>query len=109
MNIRTTLRPVITAAAGAATILALAACSSGSGQAASSTEDNPYNLITPGEIRVGSVGELISDRINGRLYPLGDIGAAATAVRDVLRRAPDTVAMIDAAREGEMPDAVKDL
>jgi polar amino acid transport system substrate-binding protein len=58
VNIRTTLRPVITAAAGAATILALAACSSGSGQAASSAEDNPYNLITPGEIRVGSVGDI---------------------------------------------------
>jgi polar amino acid transport system substrate-binding protein len=58
VNIRTTLRPVITAAAGAATILALAACSSGSGQAASSTKDNPYNLITPGEIRVGSVGDI---------------------------------------------------
>ena len=61
MNIRTTLRPVIAAAAGAATILALAACSSSGGQAASSastSEDNPYNLITPGEIRVASVGDI---------------------------------------------------
>ena len=58
MNIRTTLRPVIAAAAGAATLLSLAACSSGGGQAASSTEDNPYSLITPGEIRVGSVGDI---------------------------------------------------
>ena len=58
MNIRTTLRPVIAAAAGAAALLSLAACSSGGGQAASSTEDNPYSLITPGEIRVGSVGDI---------------------------------------------------
>jgi polar amino acid transport system substrate-binding protein len=58
VNIRTTLRPVITAAAGAATILALAACSSGGGQAAGSAEDNPYELITPGEIRVASVGDI---------------------------------------------------
>ncbi len=60
MNIRTTLRPVIAAAAGAATILALAACSAGGGQASSSSapEDNPYNLITPGEIRVASVGDI---------------------------------------------------
>jgi polar amino acid transport system substrate-binding protein len=65
VNIRTTLRPVIAAAAGAATILALAACSSGGGQAASSSsssssssEETPYNLITPGEIRVASVGDI---------------------------------------------------
>jgi polar amino acid transport system substrate-binding protein len=61
VNIRTTLRPVIAAAAGAATILALAACSSGGGQAASSSsssQENPYDLITPGEIRVASVGDI---------------------------------------------------
>jgi polar amino acid transport system substrate-binding protein len=58
VNIRTTLRPVIAAAAGAATIFSLAACSSGGQQAASSTQDNPYSLITPGEIRVGSVGDI---------------------------------------------------
>jgi polar amino acid transport system substrate-binding protein len=59
VNIRTTLRPVVMAAAGAATIFSLAACSSSGGsQAASSTQDNPYSLITPGEIRVGSVGDI---------------------------------------------------
>ena len=58
MNIRTTLRPVIAAAASAAALVSLAACSSGGGQAASSSEDNPYSLITPGEIRVGSVGDI---------------------------------------------------
>ncbi|SFN81727.1 ABC transporter substrate-binding protein [Mycetocola miduiensis] len=48
-------------AAAAAVALTLSACSGaggGSQQAAGSTDDNPYNLITPGEVRVASVGDI---------------------------------------------------
>jgi polar amino acid transport system substrate-binding protein len=43
-------------AVAAAAIVALAACSGGATNAAES-DDNPYNLITPGQIRVASLGD----------------------------------------------------
>lgn len=47
------------AAAMAAAVLALSACSGGAGASSSAGgEDNPYGLITPGQIRVASVGDI---------------------------------------------------
>ena len=54
---RTTFRRAGIAAAAAAAALALAACSSGGGTEAAGAEENPYNLITPGQIRVASLGD----------------------------------------------------
>jgi len=55
---RITFRRAGIAAAAAAAALALAACSSaGATPAGSGEEDNPYNLITPGQIRVASLGD----------------------------------------------------
>ena len=55
---RTTFRRAGIAVAAAAAALALAACSSaGATPAGSGEEDNPYNLITPGQIRVASLGD----------------------------------------------------
>ena len=55
---RITVRRAGIAAAAAAAALALAACSSaGATPAGSGEEDNPYNLITPGQIRVASLGD----------------------------------------------------
>lgn len=53
---RFTLRRTALLAVAAATALILSACSGGAGTA-SSTEDNPYGLITPGQIRVASLGD----------------------------------------------------
>lgn len=60
MSIRSTLRRTALAAFAATAAIALAACSpsastGGGGDAAA--EDNPYGLITPGEIRVASLGD----------------------------------------------------
>lgn len=60
MSIRSTLRRTALAAVAATAAIALAACSpsastGGGGDAAA--EDNPYGLITPGEIRVASLGD----------------------------------------------------
>ncbi|MFE6254503.1 ABC transporter substrate-binding protein [Agromyces sp. NPDC057865] len=58
MNIRTTLRRTAIAAVAAASAIALAACSSaGAATNDSAAEDNPYHLITPGQIRVASLGD----------------------------------------------------
>ncbi|RXZ51390.1 amino acid ABC transporter substrate-binding protein [Agromyces binzhouensis] len=56
---RTTLRRTAVAVAAAATALVLSACASGaSGTSASDdASDNPYGLITPGQIRVASLGD----------------------------------------------------
>jgi len=55
---RTTFRRAGIAAAAAAAALALAACSSaGATTSDSAAEANPYNLITPGQIRVASLGD----------------------------------------------------
>jgi polar amino acid transport system substrate-binding protein len=55
---RTTFRRAGIAAAAAAAALALAACSSaGASTSGASAEDNPYHLITPGQIRVASLGD----------------------------------------------------
>ena len=55
MTFRTTLR---IAAVAAASAIALAACSSaGATTNDSAAEENPYNLITPGQIRVASLGD----------------------------------------------------
>ncbi|MDR6906354.1 polar amino acid transport system substrate-binding protein [Agromyces sp. 3263] len=55
---RTTFRRAGIAAAAAAAALALAACSSaGASTGGASAEDNPYHLITPGQIRVASLGD----------------------------------------------------
>ena len=55
---RRTLPAVLATAAAA--LLALTACGSagGSTESSSSAEENPYGLITPGEIRVASVGDI---------------------------------------------------
>lgn len=56
---QTALRRSAITAIAAAAALALAACSSGSPSASeSAAEGNPYGLITPGQIRVASVGDL---------------------------------------------------
>ncbi|WP_307044943.1 ABC transporter substrate-binding protein [Agromyces ramosus] len=55
---RTTFRRAGIAAVAAAAALALAACSSaGASTSGSTAEENPYNLITPGQIRVASLGD----------------------------------------------------
>ena len=58
MTFRITLRRTAIAAVAAASALALAACSSaGASTSGSTAEENPYNLITPGQIRVASLGD----------------------------------------------------
>ena len=58
MTFRITLRRTAIAAVAAASALALAACSSAGASTSDSTaEENPYNLITPGQIRVASLGD----------------------------------------------------
>ncbi len=56
---RTTLRRTAVAVAAAATALVLSACASGAAGTSSSDDaaDNPYGLITPGQIRVASLGD----------------------------------------------------
>jgi polar amino acid transport system substrate-binding protein len=55
---RTILRRSAALALAAATALVLSACAtSASGTSASEAEDNPYGLITPGQIRVASLGD----------------------------------------------------
>jgi len=52
-----TLRRTALLAAAAATALILSACSGGASTGGSSADDNPYGLITPGQIRVASLGD----------------------------------------------------
>ncbi|WP_436408251.1 ABC transporter substrate-binding protein [Agromyces zhanjiangensis] len=56
---RTTLRRTAVAVAAAATALVLSACASGAAGTSASDDaaDNPYGLITPGQIRVASLGD----------------------------------------------------
>lgn len=60
MTQRTFLRRTAIAAVAAATALVLSACASGAAgtSEASDADENPYGLITPGQIRVASVGDL---------------------------------------------------
>ena len=48
---------------------------------------------------VGGVGELIQDGSTGRLYPLGDVDAAAQAIAEVLENTARTAEMTERARE----------
>jgi polar amino acid transport system substrate-binding protein len=58
VTLRTTIRRAAVAAVAATAAIALAACSSGaSGSTSADAEDNPYGLITPGQIRVASLGD----------------------------------------------------
>lgn len=58
MTHRITLRRTAAFAVAAVTALALSACASDtSGSAESETTENPYALITPGQIRVASLGD----------------------------------------------------
>ncbi|WP_454157614.1 ABC transporter substrate-binding protein [Microbacterium lacticum] len=58
MSIRSTLRRTALTAAAVAAAISLAACSPSGGSGASGGEtENPYGLITPGEIRVASLGD----------------------------------------------------
>lgn len=58
MNLRTTIRRAAVVAVAASAAIALAACSpAASGSTSSAGEDNPYGLITPGQIRVASLGD----------------------------------------------------
>lgn len=60
MSIRSTLRRTALAAVAATAAIALAACSpsaSTGGGGDDTAEENPYGLITPGEIRVASLGD----------------------------------------------------
>jgi polar amino acid transport system substrate-binding protein len=58
VTFHTTLRRTAIAAIAAASALALAACSSaGATTSDAAAEENPYNLITPGQIRVASLGD----------------------------------------------------
>jgi polar amino acid transport system substrate-binding protein len=54
---RSLLRRSALAAAVTAAALLLSACSSGAAGSSSPAEDNPYGLITPGQIRVASLGD----------------------------------------------------
>ena len=59
MKQRTLLRRTAVAAVAAATALVLSACARGAAgdQATDAADDNPYGLITPGQIRVASLGD----------------------------------------------------
>jgi len=59
VKLHTLRRALIGTVAAAATALALTACASGSAGsgATDSADDNPYGLITPGQIRVASLGD----------------------------------------------------
>lgn len=58
MKFRTTFRRTAITAVAAAAALALAACSGGTAaDPEAAAEDNPYGLITPGQIRVASLGD----------------------------------------------------
>jgi len=59
VNQRTILRRTALAVAATATALVLSACASGAAGTSSSDDaaDNPYGLITPGQIRVASLGD----------------------------------------------------
>ncbi|WP_337007292.1 ABC transporter substrate-binding protein, partial [Microbacterium sp. LB12] len=59
MSIRSTLRRTALAAVAATAAIALAACSpaASGGDTSDEATDNPYGLITPGEIRVASLGD----------------------------------------------------
>ncbi len=58
MTFRTTFRRSAVTAVAAAAALALAACSGGAPSGSEpAAEDNPYGLITPGQIRVASLGD----------------------------------------------------
>lgn len=59
MNLHTLRRAVVGTAAAAVAALTLSACASGAAGAAGSAapQDNPYGLITPGQIRVASLGD----------------------------------------------------
>jgi polar amino acid transport system substrate-binding protein len=58
VTFRTSIRRAAVAAVAAASVIALAACSpTASGSTSSDSDDNPYGLITPGQIRVASLGD----------------------------------------------------
>ncbi|MBH0129557.1 ABC transporter substrate-binding protein [Salinibacterium sp. NK8237] len=57
MTLSTHSRRAGLVALAATAVLALAACSAGSTPAVSESDDDGFNLITPGEIRVASVGD----------------------------------------------------
>ncbi|WP_430647477.1 ABC transporter substrate-binding protein [Agromyces sp. GXS1127] len=58
MTKRTTFRRTAVAVTAAAAALALSACASGaSGTSSDEAADNPYGLITPGQVRVASLGD----------------------------------------------------
>ena len=57
MTIRSTIRRTAIAAVAAASALALAACASAGAATTDEGADNPYDLITPGQIRVASLGD----------------------------------------------------
>jgi len=59
MSFRTTFRRATLATVAATAALALAACSSGAGSSTGDADSdaNPYGLITPGQIRVASLGD----------------------------------------------------
>lgn len=57
MSIRSTLRRTALGAIAATAAIALAACSPAASSGGDGAGDNPYGLITPGEIRVASLGD----------------------------------------------------
>lgn len=58
MNQRTLLRRTAVAAVAVTAALVLSACAAGAaGTSSDETADNPYGLITPGQIRVASLGD----------------------------------------------------
>lgn len=57
MKLRTLRRVAVGTVAAVAAALALSACSSGPAASSAASEDNPYGLITPGQIRVASLGD----------------------------------------------------
>lgn len=57
MSIRSTLRRLAIATIAATAAVSLAACSSSASPSSPSADANPYGLITPGQIRVASLGD----------------------------------------------------
>ncbi|AZS37531.1 Glutamine-binding periplasmic protein [Microbacterium lemovicicum] len=97
------------AAAMAAAVLALSACSGGAGASSSAGgEDNPYGLITPGQIRVASVGDIkpyaftdASGEFSGFDIELFKDVAAREGIDDVVFTGQDFSGLLAAVANGQ--------
>ncbi|MFD1338752.1 ABC transporter substrate-binding protein [Microbacterium lemovicicum] len=93
----------------AAAVLALSACSGGAGASSSAGgEDNPYGLITPGQIRVASVGDIkpyaftdASGEFSGFDIELFKDVAAREGIDDVVFTGQDFSGLLAAVANGQ--------